>query len=135
MNLLLDGIHDQEGLSLQVMPDSLRYTGRVYVLVDRGTASACEPLVYALKQYKLAVIVGENTAGQMLNGEEFDCGGGWKLTVPTADYYTADGVRLDHRGVAPDRTVKSADAMRVVKGWIADEQSRVEPPMNTDGHR
>jgi hypothetical protein len=119
VKLLLDGIHDQEGLSLQVTPDSLRYTGRVYVLVDGSTASACEPLVYALKQYKLAPIVGENTAGQMLNGEEFDCGSGWKLFVPTADYYTADGVRLDHWGVAPDRTVKSDDAMRVVKGWIA----------------
>jgi carboxyl-terminal processing protease len=47
----------------------------------------------------------------MLNGEFFPVGDGFQLIVPTADYYTADGIRLDHRGVEPDIKAKPDKAL------------------------
>lgn len=109
--VLFKGIHEQQGMVLKVTPDRDRYRGRVFVLTDGATASACEPLVYAIRQYGLGRIIGERTAGAMLSSEEFPIRGNWFLLVPTADYYTADGHRLDGVGVEPDVKVKSAEAL------------------------
>ena len=110
-DLIIEGIHQKNGLVLQVKPDQTVYEGNLLVLVDKGTASTCEPLVYALKQAKLATIIGEKTAGAMLNGEKFKLPNGFLLYVPTADYYSSDGYRIDQHGVVPDIAVKSAEAL------------------------
>jgi hypothetical protein len=112
--LILDGIHKEEGLCLQLQPKAPVYRGKLYVLINKGTASACEPIVYSLKQRKRAVLVGERTAGAMLNGETFALPEGFKLVLPTATYYTSDGVKLDGRGVDPDKAVPSAEALTTV---------------------
>lgn len=114
LSLLWDGIHNEQGLGLKVQPESSIYPGKVYVLTNRNTASTCEPLVYGLKQYKMATIVGETTAGSMLNGEQFKLAGNWTMVIPTADYYTSDGYRIDQKGVNPDIKVKSKEALKHV---------------------
>ena len=50
----------------------------------------------------------------MLNGERFDINGEYTLWVPTADYYTADGKKLDKIGIEPDIRVKSKKALDYV---------------------
>lgn len=115
VGLLVDGIHEQEGVCLKVLPEQKRYGGKVFVLVDGGTASSCEPLVYGIRQYGLGTVVGERTAGAMLNGEEFLLGGDWYITLPTAEYYAADGFRIDGAGVEPDVKVKSDRALDYVR--------------------
>ncbi|WP_400193127.1 S41 family peptidase [Hymenobacter sp. B81] len=97
-----EAMHRAPGLSLIAPPDPQAFKGKVYLLVDQNTASACEPLVYSYQHNKRAVVVGENTAGAMLSGDRFDLPVPFVLRVPTADYYTADGKRLDLVGVAPD---------------------------------
>ncbi len=112
--LLWDGIHNLEGLAIKVIPETTIYKGKVFVLTDGVTASTCEPIVYGLKNYQLATIVGERTAGAMLNGESFKVKESWQITIPTADYFTADGKRLDKIGVEPDHKVKASDALTFV---------------------
>lgn len=101
-DLIIDGIHREDALVLTVNPGKQHYRGDVYVLINNKTASTCEPLVYALKQYHLATVIGQRSAGAMLNGEMFDVGSGFKLVVPTADYYTSDRYKIDQQGVEPD---------------------------------
>lgn len=113
-DLIIEGIHKTEGLCLKVMPGSHVYRGKLYVLTNRGTASTCEPIAYGLKQQRRAVIVGEQTAGAMLNGEIFELEKEFRLVVPTADYYAADGYRIDQKGVKPDIAVKPEQAMEYV---------------------
>jgi hypothetical protein len=110
-DLIISGIHHEEGLHLVVVPEAPHYGGELFILTNSRTASTCEPLVYGLKATHRAVVIGETTAGAMLNGEFFPVGDGFQLIVPTADYYTADGIRLDHRGVEPDIEVKSDKAL------------------------
>jgi hypothetical protein len=111
LSLLFAGIHDYDGLCIKVKPDPKQYSGKVTVLVDKNTASSCEPLVYGFKEYKLGKIIGEHTAGAMLNGEEFPIKDFWTIVIPTAEYYTADGFRIDKVGIEPDLTTSSKEAL------------------------
>ncbi len=114
VDLLFKGIHERDGISLMVLPAAQPYRGKLFVLTNKFTASSCEPLVYGIKQYGLGTVVGQKTAGAMLNGEEFPMSDGWYLTIPTAEYYAADGYRIDGVGVAPDIEVESAAALDYV---------------------
>ncbi len=113
-DLIISGIHNQEALCLKVIPNEKIYHGKVFILTNNNTASTCEPIVYGLKQNKLATIVGETTAGVMLNGEFFDVTKGFKVIVPTADYYTSDGYRIDKKGVTPNVQTKQETALDYV---------------------
>lgn len=112
--LIIEGIHKQEGLCLMVSPSEFNYKGNVYILTNKNTASTCEPLVYGLKQNNRAVIVGERTAGAMLNGEKFELSGKFNLWLPTADYYTIDGNKIDKIGVEPNIAIKPELALEKV---------------------
>jgi hypothetical protein len=112
--LIIKGIHQQQGLCLKVIPQNSTYKGRLFILTNSRTASTCEPIVYGLKQNKRAVIVGERTAGVMLNGESFKVEDNFSLIVPTADYYASDGYRIDQKGVVPNRVVNQAGALQYV---------------------
>ena len=110
----LDAFHGllrERGLVVARVPvASPRFSGPVAVLVDRATASACEPLVALLKAQGRAKVLGAKTAGAMLSSEAFDVGDGWSLRLPTADYFTAAGERLEGRGVEPDVAVDPIEA-------------------------
>lgn len=110
-DLIIEGIHQTEGLCLKILPKDAVYQGKLYVLTNRKTASTCEPIVYELKKQNRAVIIGETTAGAMLNGEIFDLDNGFKIFIPTADYYTSDGFKIDQNGVKPNIETKSEEAL------------------------
>jgi len=107
--LIIQGIHREKGLVLKVEPSDLNYNGNLFVITNRRTASTCEPIVHALKAANRATIVGERTAGAMLNGERFELKSGFSLVVPTADFYTTDGFRIDQNGVKPNIELKDKD--------------------------
>ena len=113
-NLIIQGIHREKGLCLKIVPEKEVFRGRVFILTNGNTASTCEPIVYGFKQYKLATVIGEKTAGAMLNGEFFELSSGFSLVVPTATYYASDGFKIDQNGVLPDINVKSAEALDYV---------------------
>jgi Peptidase family S41 len=108
---IISGIHTTEGLCLKIIPNAQTFKGKLYVLTSQKTASTCEPIVYALKQQKKAIIIGKTTAGAMMNGEKFDLWNGFKIYVPTADYYTSDGFRIDQKGVKPDIETKVEESL------------------------
>lgn len=100
-------------------PDNAVFTGAMYILTNGGTGSTCEPMVYALKKNKRAVIIGEKTRGAMLAACPFVLSGKYSLMLPIADFYTTDGARLDKVGVTPDIAVKSEDALAKALEMIA----------------
>lgn len=112
-DLIIEGIHNTEGLCLKVIPKENVYKGALFILTNGKTASTCEPIVYGFKQQKRGRIIGTRTAGAMLNGEIFPLQKDFKMVIPTADYYTADGYRIDQQGVLPDIEVKQ-DALEYV---------------------
>ncbi len=116
-DLLMDGIHNTEGLCLKIIPQEPVYSGRLFILTNGATGSTCEPIVYGFKQRKRATVVGTPTAGAMLAAETFDLSDGFKMFLPTADYYASDGYRIDRKGVEPNITVEG-DALEYVMKLI-----------------
>ncbi len=51
----------------------------------------------------------------MLNGEQFKLPSGFLVFVPTADYYTKDGYRIDQKGVQPNIELEKEDPIQYVK--------------------
>lgn len=90
------------------------FAGPVYILTSARTASAAELATDALKGSGRAIIVGEKTAGQMLSQKMYDLPGGFQLSVPVADYYSAAYGRIEGVGIKPDIEAKAADAFDVV---------------------
>jgi carboxyl-terminal processing protease len=82
--------------------DGIQYKAPLAVLIGPQTASAGEMLADALRLNKRAVLVGDRTAGAVLTSRFWKLpDGGW-LTVPTGNFTTADGRRLEAVGVEPD---------------------------------
>jgi C-terminal processing protease CtpA/Prc len=85
----------------------------VYVLTSERTASAAELATDALKGANRAIIIGENTAGEMLSQKIYDIPGGLQLSLPIADYYSAVNGRIEGVGIKPDIETDAADALDV----------------------
>jgi C-terminal processing protease CtpA/Prc len=86
------------------------FKGKVYVLINKWTASAGEPLIDLLKKEQLATLVGETSNGSMLSGKFYNINKNYSAFIPIADYYTRDGFKIDKVGVQPDIHVNSAVA-------------------------
>ncbi|RRD95335.1 S41 family peptidase [Clostridiales bacterium COT073_COT-073] len=78
----------------------------IAVLVDGGSASASEILAGALKDHKLATIVGTTTFGKGLVQNTIPFLDGSALKVTIAKYYTPNGHYIHSKGIEPDVKVE-----------------------------
>lgn len=95
------------------LPTEPVFDGPVYVLTSKRTASAAELATDALKGANRAIIIGENTAGEVLSQKIYDLPGGLQLSLPIADYYSAVNGRIEGVGIKPDIVTDAADALDV----------------------
>ena len=94
----------------------------VVLLVNRFSASASEITAGALKDYKIATLVGEKTFGKasVQQVEKLADGGALKYTI--AHYLTPNGRDIHKRGISVDIEVKVAAEDKVDKGLEAGEK-------------
>ena len=85
------------------------YEGPVVVLVDRRSGSAAEIFAAVVQGSGRGRIVGERTAGAVLNAFPYRLPDGGRLHVSRRDFRDLCDVRLEHTGVAP---LDSADVAR-----------------------
>lgn len=101
-----------DGMSVFVgLPQEPTYQGRVFVLIDRKTGSTSEIVAAALQRGGAAQIVGQRSAGQVLNANLVPLVDGLTLNLPTADFMLPDGSRLERIGVKPDFLTDSDSAL------------------------
>jgi hypothetical protein len=94
------------------------FKGKVYILINKWTASACEPLIDLIKKNQFGTLVGETSCGGMLSGAYFDINDTYEAFIPIADYYTAQGVKIDKVGVQPHIEVEPSTAKEYVLDLI-----------------
>lgn len=98
-----------------------RFEGPVYVLTSATTASAAEMAADALSASGRAVLIGEQTAGEMLSQTVFDVPGNLQLWLPIADYHSLANGRIEGVGVTPDILTDAARADMVAFQLIAND--------------
>lgn len=72
------------------------------VLINEGSASAAEILAGALKDHKLATLVGKTTFGKGLVQGISELKDGSALKITVAKWLTPNGTNINENGIAPD---------------------------------
>ena len=97
------------------------------VLTNGGTASASEVLVGALRDYKLATIVGEKTFGKGVTQIPYEFWDGSIMKITDSRYYTPSGICIDKEGIEPDIEVKmSADKAARISELSLEEDEQLK---------
>lgn len=83
-------------------PRDPAYTGRLFLLIDRGCTCACEAFVMPFKVTRRAQLIGENTAGTFASTNFTQFENGMMLNVAAVRHLFPDGSRFEGIGIAPD---------------------------------
>ncbi len=113
-----DMIHSNEALTIKLIPLKEKFTGRLFILINNNTGSTCEPLIAGLKQNKNTTVIGKKSAGKMMQSKKYSVGEGFILTLPTSDFYTPEGTRLEGNGVKPTIETDSDKALEYVLNLV-----------------
>ncbi len=93
-----------------------RFTGTVVAVVDAQSASSAEVLAYLLQLRKRGTVVGDRTAGAVMESRGYEHRVGvdivvfYYMSVTVADLVFSDGTRLEGQGVIPDEIVLPSGA-------------------------
>ena len=71
-------------------------------------------MIYALKQEKIAIIVGQKTAGMTFLTENLRINNEFDLVLPNSDFYTIEGKNLNKVGVEPDISLPADEVMTYI---------------------
>ena len=92
--------------------DELKSTGnpilngvKTVVLVNESSASASEIVAGALRDHKVATIMGETSFGKGSVQKLVNLSGGATLKVTIARWYTPSGATISEKGITPDITI------------------------------
>lgn len=80
---------------------------RIVIIVNEWTNSAAEMVAGFASDHRLATIVGDKTAGNVLGAANFKVGSGYILRLPIFGWYTPRGTWLEGKGVAPDIQIEA----------------------------
>lgn len=111
--LIMETTAPGEQLDYTATPNGLATTERLFVLVNRGTASAAEVLAGALRDQRSAVLVGESTFGKDAVQIPFQLRNGGELYVAVARWSTPLGLTASDGGLKPDRELELPADMSV----------------------
>jgi carboxyl-terminal processing protease len=78
------------------------FSGKIAVLMNRGSASASEICSAALKELVNAKVIGTPSAGAVLSSVFTRLVEGFSIQYPVSDYVTVKGVRLESNPIKPD---------------------------------
>lgn len=97
----------------------LLYRAPVIILVGSRTASGAEILAAAMQERQRAVIIGthESTCGCLLGvSQTIRLADGGRLNISDTDFRTAQGRRIEGRGIRPDlrADIRAADLLREI---------------------
>ncbi len=85
-----------------------QFTAPIVILVDADTGSAAELFTGIMQFRRRAVVLGVNTAGQILLKSMFPMGDGSSIALVTARTHYPDGNVFGFDGITPDKIISDA---------------------------
>ena len=95
------------------------------VLTNEGSASASEIVTGALKDYKRATIIGENTFGKGIVQQVIPLRTNDAIKLTIAQYFTPKGNYIHGKGIAPDIKVDMEELL-TLKGYANDSEQAIK---------
>lgn len=108
---IADRITRKDSTALIAKSQRNYFNGKLLVLVDSKTSSAGELLARVVQLEKRGIVLGDRTAGAVMEARHYDHQTGSNPTYPFASSVTranlvmTDGTSLEGRGVIPDQVV------------------------------
>ena len=96
------------GLDMPETSQQNQFTGPIVILVDAGTGSAAELFSGIMQSRHRAVVLGVNTAGQILLKNTFSLDDGSEIGLVTSRGYYPDGTVFGFDGITPDKIISDA---------------------------
>ncbi|BBE30587.1 peptidase S41 [Tepiditoga spiralis] len=96
----------------------------ITVLVNKGSASASEILTGALKDNKIATIIGGTTYGKAAVQRPFTFPNGGEAWIPIGHYFTPNKIDIHLKGIEPN--IKIDNPVKEVKSSIDIEKEKNE---------
>lgn len=82
---------------------------KTVVLINKGSASASEILTGALKEYKVATVIGETSFGKGSVQEIVPVNDETSIKITVANWLTPNGVWISKQGITPDIVIKNTN--------------------------
>ena len=104
---IIGKFRDRKGkeFTLKTSGNKSAYRGRIFLLTNRYTGSAAEVFASAIQETGRGVVIGQPTKGGVLGATHYKLPNGFDIHIAIWDYHTANGIRLEGRGVIPDVAV------------------------------
>ena len=102
-------------LDVPVIPQEYKFEGPMVILVNKDSGSASELFSGVMQRRHRAVLMGTNTAGQVMLKSMFNLDDGSMVLLLTARGQHPDGSTFSFRGVQPDRYVDENEQDEILK--------------------
>jgi C-terminal peptidase prc len=117
-------------LDVPPIPEKLHYTGPMVILIDKGSGSASELFAGVLQKRGRAILMGQNSAGQVMLKSMFPLDDGSMVLLITARGHHPDGATFSFQGLQPERSVKPEENIDLI-----DYASKYLYYINTKDHK
>lgn len=128
---------------LFIPPGEKVYEGKVVILMDRFSASACEIFITLFKDSGRGVLVGEKTAGFCPGFVHTYRIGKITIRIPIATFHRLNGETVEGKGIRPDIYVEPSEGnekdpfiekgIEVLKGGFPEKEFQNQPKFRTTG--
>ncbi|MCK9638947.1 MAG: S41 family peptidase [Prolixibacteraceae bacterium] len=105
----------EKGFYLKTVTASPTFKGKVYYLINKWSSNAAEALAIYLKIEKLAILVGQKSAGTPALTNIYELDKQYRILIPFAQFYDKNGKSYHGKGVEPDLTVEQDAVGYVLK--------------------
>lgn len=102
-------------LDVPAIPQEYRYDGAMVILIDEKSGSSSELFSGVLQKRKRAVLMGQNSAGQVMLKSMFHFDDESMVLLVTARGHHPDGSTFSFKGVVPERYVRPEEHLDLVE--------------------
>ncbi|HWS01715.1 MAG TPA: S41 family peptidase [Prolixibacteraceae bacterium] len=99
-------IFNEYGFYLKTVAASPVYTGKVYMVINKGSSNVAEALAIFLKNEKTATLAGQKSAGSPTLTNIFELDKKYRITIPFAQFYDKNGKSHQGAGLEPDLIIE-----------------------------